>query len=60
MEENLTKNAVVTILPDRFYCMGAIRTFKNSEPQDSIGHPSEEELQQAKNFGEQLKKQFSI
>ncbi len=56
MEEILTKRSQVTILPERFYCKGAIRMF--GEEKENVGHPTEEELTQAKEFGEQLKKQL--
>ncbi|NPD88018.1 MAG: hypothetical protein HGN29_04805 [Asgard group archaeon] len=58
MEEILNKKNLVTILPDRYYCKGAIRLTKHGEVKDNVGHPTEEELAQAKTFGEQLKKQF--
>ena len=56
MERILTKKNKINILSERFYCQGAIRMF--GEERDVIGHPSEEELAQAKAFGEQLKNQF--
>ncbi|TFH26490.1 MAG: hypothetical protein E4G98_07015 [Promethearchaeota archaeon] len=58
METILCKNATVTIVPDRFYAKGATRMFKRGKPNEPLGHPSEEELQQAKTFGESLKQQF--
>jgi len=56
MEKILVKNPNITILQDRFCCKGAIKMTKGGEVKDNIGHPTEEELAQAKAFGEQLKK----
>lgn len=56
MEKILTKKQQVTILPERFYCIGAIRIF--GKEKENIGHPTDEELMQAKAFGEKLKKQL--
>lgn len=56
MEKILTKKQQVTILPERFYCKGAIRIL--GKEKENIGHPTEEELMQAKAFGEKLKKQL--
>ena len=56
MEKILTKKQQVTILPERFYCMGAIRIL--GKEKENIGHPTDEELMQAKAFGEKLKKQL--
>ncbi|MCG3258259.1 MAG: hypothetical protein H7644_00785 [Candidatus Heimdallarchaeota archaeon] len=53
MERIVNKKQNVTILPERFYCTGAIRMF--GQDRDKIGHPTYEELEQAKAFGEQLK-----
>lgn len=53
MEKIVNKKQNVTILPERFYCTGAIRMF--GKDRDKIGHPTDEELEQAKAFGEQLK-----
>ena len=53
MESILTKNNDVTILEDRFYCKGALRMM--GKIVDNEGHPTEEELNQAKEFGEMLK-----
>ena len=58
MEKILQKNNDVTILEDRFYAKGALRMFKKGKPKHYIGHPSEEELTQAKEFGEKLRSQF--
>lgn len=60
MERLLTVKKKVTILEERFYCKGAIRIPKKAEPKHNIGHPSEEELAQAKEFGEMLKAKFEI
>ena len=46
----------ITILPDRFYCMGCGRIW--GQEMDPKGHPTEEELTQAKTFGEKLKQQL--
>lgn len=58
MEKILTKNKEVTILQEHFYCKGAVRMFKKGEVKSNLGHPTEEELTQAKTFGEQLKNQL--
>ncbi|MCG3221492.1 MAG: hypothetical protein H7641_08935 [Candidatus Heimdallarchaeota archaeon] len=58
MERILTKKNKINILSERFYCKGAIRITKHGEVKDNVGHPTEEELAQAKAFGEQLKNQF--
>ena len=55
METILCKKSTVTIVPDRFYSKGAVRMSKRGDPKEPLGHPSEEELQQAKIFGESLK-----
>jgi flavodoxin len=55
MEKVLKKNKTITILPDRFYCKGAARLTKRGEPQEPIGHPSDEDCANAKAFGEKLK-----
>ena len=56
MEKNLKRSEGIEILQERFVCKGAIRMWKNAEPKDLIGHPSDEELAEAKAFGERLKK----
>lgn len=53
MKKIVNKNQNVTILPERFYCTGAITIM--GEVRDKAGHPTEEELEQAKAFGAQLK-----
>lgn len=53
MEEILTRNKQVTILQERFYCKGAIRM--GGEVKDNEGYPTEEDLERARLFGEQLK-----
>ena len=58
MKSILQKNSDVNILEDRFYSKGALRLFSFSKPMDQIGHPSEDELAQAKAFGEKLRSQF--
>ena len=58
MENIIAKNKQVTIIPERFYCKGAIRMM--GEVKDNIGHPTEEELEQARLFGEQLKTQLEV
>jgi flavodoxin len=55
MEKILTKNNPGAILQDRFYAKGATRIFKRGAPKEPIGHPSEEELAQARAFGELLR-----
>ncbi|WP_371804131.1 flavodoxin family protein [Candidatus Lokiarchaeum ossiferum] len=55
MEKKLTTKSQITILPERFYSKGAFRMSKNSTPKEPLGHPSEEELLQARKFGENLK-----
>lgn len=52
MERIINQNQNVTVLQERFYCKGYIK-FGGQE--DNIGHPTDEELEQAKAFGEQLK-----
>ena len=54
MEKIITKINGATILKKRFYCKGCLRIW--GQEVDYKGHPSEEELAQAKDFGEQLKK----
>ena len=56
MEKILTKNNQVSILSDRFYSKGTVRIFKHGKPKEPLGHPSDEDLSQAKAFGELLKK----
>ena len=57
MEEIISKNNDVTILEERFYCKGALRMM--GKIVDNEGHPTEEELAQAKEFGEMLKAKFA-
>ncbi|MHA1672779.1 MAG: flavodoxin family protein [Promethearchaeota archaeon] len=58
METILLKNSTITIVSDRFYAQGATRMSKKGEPKEPLGHPSEEELLQAKKFGGSLKQHF--
>ena len=53
MEDIISKNNDVTILEERFYCKGALRMMGKIMANE--GHPTEEELAQAKEFGEMLK-----
>jgi len=53
MENIITKNKQVTIIPERFYCKGAIRMM--GEIKDNEGYPTDEDLEQARLFGEKLK-----
>ncbi|MBD3190797.1 MAG: hypothetical protein GF308_09145 [Candidatus Heimdallarchaeota archaeon] len=57
MEKRLSKDKQITILPERFYTLGTLR-MPLFGVEENPGHPSEEELAQAKAFGEQLKKQL--
>ena len=59
MEKVLSKNKDVTILQDRFYCKGIVKMTKKGEVKANPDHPTEEDLAQAKAFGEQLKKQLT-
>ena len=52
MERIVNKHQNVTILPERFYCKGYIKSFGEEA---NIGHPTDEELEQARTFVEQLK-----
>ncbi len=56
MENLVNAENKVTILEERFYCMGALRMF--GKIMSNEGHPTEEELNQAKVFGEILKAKF--
>lgn len=58
MEGIVNKKNQATILPERFYSKGAVRISKHGEPKEPIGHPTEEELEQAKSFGEMLKEKL--
>ena len=58
MENIIRKNNDVTILEERFYCKGALRMM--GKIMDNEGHPTEEELAQAKEFGEMLKVKSEI
>ncbi len=57
MESLINAENKVTILDDRFYCKGALRMM--GKIMDNEGHPTEEELAQAKAFGEMLKSKFN-
>ena len=52
MERIVNKHSNVTILPERFYCKGYIK-FGGQE--ENIGHPTDESLELAKEFGIKLK-----
>ncbi len=56
MEAILTRNKQVTILQERYYCKGAVRM--GGEVKDNEGCPTEEDLERAKLFGEQLKEKL--
>ena len=56
MESLINAENKVTILDDRFYCKGALRMM--GKIMDNEGHPTDEELEQAKAFGEMLKDKF--
>ncbi len=55
MEERITRKSQVSIHSEKFCSMGATRIFKKGKPMDPKGHPSEEELENAKQFGISLK-----
>jgi flavodoxin len=57
MENLVNSENKVTILEERFYCKGALRMF--GKIMDNEGHPTKEDLANAKNFGEMLKERFS-
>ncbi|MBY9002123.1 MAG: flavodoxin domain-containing protein [Candidatus Heimdallarchaeota archaeon] len=57
MESIINAENKVTILDERFYSLGALRMF--GKIMDKEGHPTEEELGQAKAFGEMLKEKFN-
>ncbi|NPD88913.1 MAG: hypothetical protein HGN29_09310 [Asgard group archaeon] len=57
MENIINKNGNITVLEERFYCKGAIRMM--GKIVDNEGYPSKEDLQNARIFGENLKKKFS-
>ena len=57
MEELVNSSGKVTILEERFYSVGALRMF--GKIVDKEGHPTEEELAEAKAFGEKLKEIFT-
>jgi len=59
MEKILVKNKDVTILQDRFYCKGIVKMTKKGEVKANPDSPTEEDLAQAKAYGEQLKKQLA-
>ena len=52
MERIVNKHGNVSILSERFYCKGYIK-FGGQE--DNIGHPTDEDLEKAKEFGGQLR-----
>lgn len=56
MESLINAENKVTILDDRFYCKGALRMMSKITANE--GHPTDEELEQAKAFGEMLKDKF--
>lgn len=58
MEKIISKNKQVTILSERFCCVGAARMIRWSKDGDPPGHPNDDELAQAKVFGELLKSQL--
>jgi flavodoxin len=58
MEKILMKNDDVTILEERFYTKGEVHISKKKPPKANEGHPTEEELAQAKAFGERLRKKY--
>jgi len=59
MEKILNEKDQVTILKERFYSKGAIRMIRWGKETSPIGHPSDEELAEAKIFGEKLKNQLT-
>ncbi len=58
MENIISKNNDVTILEERFYCKGALRMMGKITANE--GHPTEEELTKAKEFGEMLKSKSEV
>ncbi len=56
MENIINRENKVAILDDRFYCKGALRMM--GKIMNNEGHPTDEELEQAKAFGEMLKDKF--
>ena len=58
MEKRINKKNQVTVLEDRFYCKGAVRSIGGLEEKGSFGHPTDEELAQAREFGEMLKEKL--
>ena len=56
MEELVNASGKVNILEDRFYSKGALRIM--GKIVDNEGHPTEEELNHAKEFGELLKEKY--
>lgn len=57
MESLINAENKVTILEERFYCKGALRMF--GKIMNNEGHPTEEDLGKAKDFGVMLKDKFS-
>lgn len=53
MEAIISRNEDVTIFPERFYCMGAVRMMGKIKGNE--GHPTDDDLEQARLFGVQLK-----
>ncbi|MHA1199324.1 MAG: flavodoxin family protein [Candidatus Heimdallarchaeaceae archaeon] len=56
MEKILTRNKQVKILPERYYCKGAVRMM--GKVKENEGHPTDEDLERAREFGAQLKDQL--
>lgn len=52
----LSKNSQIEIVPEKFYSKGSTRMRKHGKPGEPIGHPSEDELAQAFEFGKNLTK----
>ena len=59
MEEIVIKKNQVSVIPKRFHCKGAIRLWKRKEPTHNIENPTEEEILQAKAFGQMLREKLS-
>lgn len=57
MEKNLLKNPNIEIVDNRYYCKGDIK-FEKKKPDYVRKCPSDEDLQNAKEFGESLKAGF--
>ncbi len=56
MENIINREKKVSTLDDRFYCKGAFRMM--CKIMNNEGHPTDEELEQARAFGEMLKDKF--